>query len=265
VKYLILLLFPFWAFAQPNCNYFLYQGDTLQYKACKLVENIDNQYYQFSREFQQRYDSALQICPHFAYGYREKSVAYLKSGDFLAWKSLIDKAVEYDALGNLGYRGWCRYQFFRDYVGAIADIERLDSLADYSIGFGANGDYHLNIAKALCYSALGQKQKAIDIINQELNNEKYEARLYDYYQLGVIYFEVEDWKNAQFCFEKQNQINQLAENVYYQAKIQKQLKNESEYKRLKIKALELYQSGKILFNPYTHHFNKVYLIDIEIL
>ena len=45
--------------AQVNCEAFKYYGDTLQYKACKLVENIDDKYYQFSREFQESYDKAI--------------------------------------------------------------------------------------------------------------------------------------------------------------------------------------------------------------
>jgi tetratricopeptide (TPR) repeat protein len=252
------------ASAQPNCNYFLYKGDTLQYKACKLVEDIDNQYYQFSREFQEKYDEALKICPYFAYAYQQKSVAYLKSGDFLTWKYLIDKAVEYDPQGNLGYRGWCRYQFFRDYQGAITDIERLSNLMgnNTSIGYGANGDYQLNIAKALCYSALGEKQKAIEIIENELKKETYRVGLFDYYQLGVTYFELKNYKKALAYLEKQNQINQLAETAYYQAQIFKTQNNEPAYEQAKALALKLYKENKKLFDPYTHHFNKVFYTEM---
>ena len=84
-----------------NCETFKYYGDTLQYKACKLVENIEVKHNQFTREFQEAYDKAIEICPYFAYGYREKSVAFLKSGDFITWKKLMDKAVKYDEKGNI--------------------------------------------------------------------------------------------------------------------------------------------------------------------
>jgi len=248
--------------AQLNCEAFRYNGDTLQYEACKLVENIDDRYYQFSAKFQQTYDNALEICPHFAYGYREKSVAYLKSGDFISWKKLMDKAVEYDAKGNLGYRGWCRYQFFKDYKGAIADFEALEKLIP-NIGYAANGDYHLQIAKAICYSALGKKQKAIDIINKQLTTTDYIIGWYDYYQLGVTYLEIGDTNKAKESFEKQAQKYQFAENMYYMAKI---MKNEGlllEYATAKEKAIELYAHGKNLNDPYTHHFNKVYQKTIE--
>ena len=255
---LILLILPLTIYAQPNCKAYLYAGDTAKYQACKLVENIDSLHNQFSRAFHEQYDEALKIAPNFDYAYREKSTAYLKSGDFLTWKKLIDKAVELDWRLNLGYRGWCRYQFFRDYEGAINDIELLDSMVKYDIGVGQNGDYHLNFAKGICYSAIGQKQKAIEIFNRQLNSPNYEAGLYDYFQVGVTYFEIKDYPNAMICFEKQSKINQFADNEYFKGKTYKILKNVSEYKKSKELALKLFKENKKLFDPYTHHFNKVY-------
>jgi len=260
---ILLSLLPILARTQPNCNAFLYRGDTLQYRACKLVENIDDKYYQFSKEFQEAYDEALKICPYFSYAYREKSVAYLKSGDFLTWKELMDKAVQYDQRGNLGYRGWCRYQFFRDYAGAIADIEKLDSLVHSDIGTGSNGDYNLDIAKAICYSALGQKDKAVRLIEEKLKEQNYHVGLYDYYQLGVIYFELKDYDNALRSFNKQIEINNLAEPQHYIAEIYKlrgDLKSYGEHHTL---ALSLFESNRRLFDPYTHHSNALFRKDYD--
>jgi len=263
ILFYFLFLISFHTYAQPNCNVYLYAGDTAQYKACLLSEQIHE--YQFHRKFHEKFDEVLKISPNFAYAYREKSTSYLKSGDFITWKKLIDKAVELEWRTNLGYRGWCRYQFFRDYEGAINDIEKLDSLANYDIGYGQNGDYHLNIAKGICYSAIGQKQKAIEIFKQQINTLNYDAGLYDYYQLGVTYFETEDYKNALTCFEKQTKINPLAENEYYKAKIFRILKNQIEADKHKDLAVKLYRDNKILFDDYTHHYNKVYFEEIESL
>jgi len=245
LKKIILIFFPFLVFAQPNCNAYLYAGDTLQYKACILAEKADK-YYQFQREFQEIFDEAIKISPNFAYAYREKSTAYLKSGDFLTWKKLIDKAVDLDYVQNLPYRAWCRYQFFKDYKGAIADIEKLDSLATYDIGYSINGDYHLNIVKGVCYSVLNQKKKAIKIFLEQLNTKSYDAGLYDYYQLGVTYYQIKDYKNALKSFEKQSQRNDIAENAYYKSKIYKALKNNQKYQENKELALKLYAENKKL-------------------
>jgi tetratricopeptide (TPR) repeat protein len=234
--FLLGLLLSLRAMTQPNCNFFLYQGDTAQYRT---------------------------ICPYFAYAYREKSVAYLKSGDFLGWKKLIDLAVKYDAPANLGYRGWCRYQFFRDYQGAIRDIERLDSLINYDLGHSANGDYHLEVARAMCYSALGQKQKARSILEAHLAEAGRQAGLFDHYQLGVTCFELGDLETAFRHFQLQDQRNELAESAYYQALIYRQQGVIADFESQKTKALDLYHRKRMLMDPYTHHFNKVYLEEIE--
>jgi tetratricopeptide (TPR) repeat protein len=254
----VYFLLPFLAVAQPNCEVFLYNKDTLQYKACKMSEGINDKYYQFTREFHEAFDSTLQICPYYAYAYREKSVAYLKSGDFVTWKKLIDKAVQYDKQGNLGYRGWCRYQFFRDYEGAISDFEQLETMMPTDIGYSSDGEYQLAIAKAMCYSALHQKEKAIEIFEKQLNVVGYSARLYDYYQLGVTYFEVKNYEKALKCLEKQSTINEFAENEYYKSKIHKTLNHPAEYEKHKQLALHLYQENRKLFDSYTHHSNKVF-------
>ncbi len=264
MKYLLVLLFSFNLAAQ-NCVSYLYLGDTLQYKACMKVENIDEKYSQFDMRFHQPYDSALAICPRYAYAYGEKSTAYLKTGDFITWKKLIDSAVKYDEKANLGYRAWCRYQFFRDYSGAIKDIEHLESIVNYDIGRGINDMYHLNITKGMCFSALGNKHKAIEIIEKQINSKDYDPNLYDYYQLGVTYFEVKNYKEAKICFLKQSEINPLAENEYYLAKIFKLENNREAFLQSKNRAIKFYSENKNLRDLYTHHFNKVFFEEMKIL
>jgi len=248
--------------AQVNCEAYKYYGDTLKCNACKKAEEA-NQYYQFDKRFQETLDEVIQIDSTYAYAYKEKSVAYLKSGDFINWKTLMDKAVKYDPKDNLGYRGWCRYQFFRDYKGAIKDIEELERLVDYDIGMSVNGDYHLTIAKAICYNALGQNQQAIKIIEQQLINKDYYVNLFDYFLLGVWYLEDNQFQKALTTFEKQLSKNDLAEVHYYMALSYKSLNDISNYKEQLQIAKTMYTQNKTLFEGYTHHSGKIYLIDIE--
>jgi tetratricopeptide (TPR) repeat protein len=257
-RILLCCLLPWAAAAQPNCKAYLMEGDTLQYKACIVAERGSASHYQFSRPCHEACDQALAICPYFAYAYRKKSVSYLKSGDFINWKKLIDKAVQYDTLENLGNRGWCRYQFFRDYEGAIADIELLEKIKKGDIGYGVNGDYHLTITKAMCYSALGQKQKAIDIMEVKLADKRYEPFMYDYYQLGVTYFQTGNLEKAMTYFEKQHTKRPLAENTYYKSLIFKAKGDLTAAQTELTLARQMYELKKYMFDPYTHHFNKVY-------
>lgn len=251
-------------FAQPNCEAYKYYGDTLKYDACKKAMEIKG-HYQFSKEYQTVLDESLEIDPTFDYAYWAKSIAYLKSGDFVTWKKLIDKAVEYNPKEHLGYRGWCRYQFFRDYKGAIEDIEKLDSLVDYDIGQSQNGTYHLNIAKGLCYKAIGKKEKAIEIIEKQLKlNEKEDfIGAYDYLHLGVLYLETERFEKAIEIFKKQSETNEMAENQYYSALAYLSLDKLSEYKSSLEKAKELYIEGRKMSDPYSNPMDKIYLENIE--
>lgn len=111
-------------YAQLNCN--VYKEDKACYEACTIAVEAGN--YQGYKQSQQGFDKAITLCPALSYAWFEKSVPYLKRGLFVEWRKLIDKAVELDPLQHLGYRGWCRYQFLRDYKGAIEDLEKLDQL-----------------------------------------------------------------------------------------------------------------------------------------
>jgi len=262
---LIILLFAFLsAFAQPNCEAYKYYGDTLKYEACKKAMEIKG-HYQFSKEYQTVLDESIEIDSTFDYAYWAKSIAYLKSGDFVTWKSLIDKAVEYNPKEHLGYRGWCRYQFFRDYIGAIKDIEKLDSLVDYDIGQSQNGTYHLNIAKGLCYKEIGEKEKAISILEKQitLNEEENFIGPYDYLHLGVLYLETGKFEKAVETFKKQLKNNELAENQFYLAMTYLKLGKPTEYKSSLDKAKELYIGERRMSDPYSNPTDKIFLEDIE--
>lgn len=242
-----------------NCNVFRMEGDSAKFNACeKAMETVyGKKWYQFDRRFHDGLSEAIKMDSNFDYPYKEQSVAYLKSGDFVNWKKLIDKSVELNPKENLGYRGWCKYQFFRDYKGAIEDIEALEKIYPTGyLGYSSNGDYELHIAKALCYSAIGEKEKAVSIIENQLSKKDHTIGLYDYYQLGVTYFELKNYDKALENFEKQSNVYDYAENSYFKAKVSK-IRNKDYLEEKKL-ALKKYDEGKTIKDPYTHHFNKVY-------
>ncbi len=250
--------------AQPNCEIYKFNGDTLAYKACnKVVLTMMKKRNQFSRSYQEMMDEALAIDSTFAYAYQAKSWAYLKSGDFLTWKRLIDKAVALEPKEYLGYRGWCKFQFFRDYKGALDDFESLDALIDYDLGPSSNGQYDLSMVRAICYEALGERDKAIHLAEELLNSESYFVGIFDYYHLGVWYFKSGQLNKAKIAFGKQENINDLAEIHYYKALIYKELGSKEEYKSELIISEEMYRENQVLFDPYTHIQDKVYFNEIE--
>lgn len=245
-----------------NCNVFLTEGDTCKYEACIYLENARS-VYQFSNYYQENYDAAIEICPDYHYAYKNKSTPYLKSGDFLTWMKLMNKAVELNPKEHLSYRGWCRFQFFNDYEGAIKDIEELDRLVNYDIGYSQNGTYHLNIAKALCYKKIGQFEKALEIMQTQINQPNYSVGLFDYLHLGVLQLELGNLIAAEKAFMTQSEENELAENQYYLGQLFLKKKDITKAKIHLLKAKALYQAERFMFDPYAHQVDKIYFLEIE--
>jgi len=259
---ILVLLSPAASQSQPNCNIYKMDNNQPCFEACVAATNGESA--QGTKASQEQFDRAIELCPSFDYAYFEKAVPYLKRGDFVTWKELIDKAVELNPTRHLGYRGWCRYQFVRDYMGAIRDFEKLDSLSGHNIGYSINGDYHLNVAKALCYKAIGQKVKALEIIEKQLSEKDYRPWTYDYLHLGVLKMETGDTEGAIEYLKKSIEYNDyLAEPYYYLAIIYKKKNSIEEYRVNIERAKTYYLKGYKRFDPYTQPLDKVYLADIE--
>lgn len=258
MKTLLCLIFTltfFTSYSQPNCEAFrFYFKDTLKYEACIKTEEIAG-HYQFSKAYQEILDEAIKIDPTFAYSYRKKSTAYLKSGDFITWKKLMDQAVKYNPQSNLEYRGLMRFKCFRDYQGALRDFQRIADL-------GLNTDY-LVIEKALCYNALGNTEKSIEILEQQLDKDDDFLGLLGYLHLGVFYLEQHQYKKAIRMFSKQSEINEIAENQFYLALSFKSLHMKSEYISHLEEAKKLYLSETRMRDVYIDPIHKIYLDHIE--
>lgn len=259
---ILILSFPTLTFSQPNCNFYKVNNNEPCFQACLLATEAEAG--QGTKKSQILFDKAIELCPSFDYAYFEKAVPYLKRGDFVTWKKLIDKAVELNPTAHLGYRGWCRYQFVKDYRGAIHDIEKLDSLTTYDIGYSQNGDYHLNIVKALCYKAIGQKEKAVSIIENQLHQDGYSPMTFDFLHLGVLKMETGDTEEAIKYLQKSIEQNgYLADPYYYLGLIYKNAGQEKSFKENVEKAKAYYLKGYKRLDTYTEPMDKVYLADIE--
>jgi len=247
--------------AQPNCNIYKWKGDSACYKACIELRDMEDE--QGSAPSQAAFARAVALCPGLEYAWYEKSVPFLKRGDFITWRKLIDKAVELDP-HYLLERGWCRYKFLRDYEGAIKDIDKLNSLFPVTNCYSGDGDYHINVLKALCYKGLGEKARAIETIEQQLTVADYHAKLYDYLHLGVLKLETGDYNGAIAALNKEVEVNDyLAETYYYLALAYEQVNNKNGHEKNIRKAREYYDNGKKMTDPYADPMDKIYLSDIE--
>ncbi|MEM6805561.1 MAG: hypothetical protein AAF696_29460 [Bacteroidota bacterium] len=258
---LIFFLLPLFTWAQPNCETFLANQDSCRYKACKYVEE-QGRYYQFDWRKVEIWKKAIEICPQFAYAYREIGVPFIKSGNFIEWKKYMDLAVEHNPLEYLPVRAALRYKFFADYTGTLEDIKLMEKLFT-DIGYSSNGTYHMRIVEGLCYKALGKKEEAIAILEKQINRKGYTVNFYDYLHLGVLYLENKDFQKALKSFEKQKAEYDCAESRYYTALTHKALKNIAAYKENILQARQLFLKDKKLLDPYNELFDQIYLIDID--
>lgn len=249
-----------------NCDA-LYEKDSPCYKACQNHNRAarDWSYKQGSRLSQMSCDTNIFLCPTFGKEYYVKAIPYVKRGEYLAWKPLIDSAAKYEPLPYLGYRGGARFMFLRDYEGAIADIERYDSLMTVDIGYIYNGDYHLHMVRAFSYAALGQKEKALAIMQHYFANAPYPGP-FDYLHLGVLQMELKQYDEALKSFAAQvKNNNYVADVYYYMAMVNKLRGNIQECKDNLEKAKEYFLAGKSLpgSGSYVDYPDKVYLQQVE--
>lgn len=249
--------------AQPNCAALLFYSDTAAYEACQYLETALKGHYQYEEEFQRICDSALSICGHFAYAWREKSTPYVKSGNFHLWMKYMNEAVRYDTLEMLPARASCRGKFFADYAGAIADIELFERKYPGSLAMAHNGTYSLHMVKALSYRALGQRNEAISTAENYLRTYPNNIGMYDRLHLGIMYFEAGRVPEAKKQLETQLKESAIAEAAYALAKIAKAEKNDDLAKKYIQQARELFNAGQQLFDPY--HYLDDQLFEAELV
>lgn len=223
--------------AQVNCH--AVEGENCK-KACELY-NWDSGR-QISRESRGAFDRAIGVCPDFSNSYMEKAVPYLKNGDFVTWKILIDKAISANPKMHLGYRGLYKFQFLRDDNTAVLDLESLKKHDPNDLGRSVSKNYHPPVVKAVFYSVLGQKERTADSIEKLLASKSYFNGMYDHYQLGVTYFELGRCYETSENFEKHSR-DAFAENIYFKSKVSK-IRNK-DYLDLKTLALRKYDGDRI--------------------
>lgn len=251
-----------------NCDAMFEKG-TPCYEACKRLyggRRGDRSDFQGTYESIMAFDSLIVACPGFADPYYTKAIPYLKRGEFITWKNIIDKAVERDTATYMGYRGGARFMFLRDYEGAIADIECLKTKIKWDIGYIYNGDYHLEVIRALSYRGIGETGKAISILEDFIRDNTDEVGRFAYFHLGVMYYQQGNYDKAEIALEKQiSDFDYYADTYYYFALVKKAQGDNDAYLKYMNKAKDYYMQEKCLpsLDSYMDYPDKIYLQQIE--
>jgi hypothetical protein len=209
---LLLIIMPVMATAQYNCSIY---KDSSHARACRICNYAGDSLPQGSPQCEHWLDSAIATCPDFAPAWHEKSVPYLKRGDFVTWRRMLDKSVDLDPRQFLPYRGWCRFEFLRDYAGAIKDLQRFDTLSELSHTSSNDGDYELHLIMALCERELGDTTKALHYFGVAMDKDSTNAGLYGYLHLGVTKLGMHDYPGAIAALEHENRVYEQFADTWY--------------------------------------------------
>ena len=249
--------------AQPNCS--IFEGECKV--ACELYIKSET-FNQGTYRAHELFDSAIMYCPAFSYAHHEKSVGYLKNGEFLLWRKHMDEAVRLNPKNYLSNRGWCRFKFLHDYEGAISDLTESKKVNNGFLGWSGDGDYDLELMIALCHRELGHADTALRLMDRyffrkETNKNDLGVGSYDYLHYGVTQLRVGKSDEAMSSFVKQiNVYKQLPDTYYYIALIYDQRGNHEKYLENLNLAYDFIVKGYSRKDPYCEALDEVYLSDV---
>jgi tetratricopeptide (TPR) repeat protein len=120
---------------------------------------------QTSEKFRTAIDSGLKVFPNDSQLWRENATSYFKAAEYAPAMQYINKAVELDTLRWLGYRGFMKCIFMKDYKNALIDFQNIykkkpiEQIMDHSFPFWIG----------LCYLKLNQLDSARRFLNVSIN------------------------------------------------------------------------------------------------
>lgn len=125
--------------------------------------------YQGSTAWLSWLDSAHVADPMFGQPFVEKARVYNMRGDFAEGFKQLNEAIKRDSVSYLGYQGWYKIYYLRDYEGGRADLLRTDALTPKTIDY-PGGD-HIYYLLGMAESGLGNLDKALEYFERYAQDE----------------------------------------------------------------------------------------------
>ena len=137
--------------------------------------------------------------------WRELSLPYLYTGEIEKWSRYIEKAIELNPEAWQAWRGYDRLFYFRDYAGALFDLDASDTLTKNQVDYPSN--VSVDYLRGLCYLGLEDYPKSKEYFNKFIEDEKIKVgdKFIDesaFLYLGIIANYEESYTKAISQFER---------------------------------------------------------------
>ncbi len=114
-------------------------------------------------------DKAVRINPQNDLAWRELALPYLYAGMFEEWHKYISKAIELNPEAWQAWRGYDRLFYFRDYAGALFDLDATDTLTRGQVDYPQN--ISVDYLRGLCYMGMKDYNYAIEYFEKHIVEE----------------------------------------------------------------------------------------------
>jgi len=155
-------------------------------------------------------EKAIRINPDNDLAWRELSLPYLYSGMTSEWHKHIQKAIDLNPEAWQGWRGYDKIFYFRDYSGALFDLDVTDTLTKNKVDYLQNTS--VDYLRGLCYFGLENWEKSIEYFNKFVEDERIKVGDKFIDETAFLYLGIIDIENGRF----QDAIKQLQRGFKYE-------------------------------------------------
>lgn len=191
-------------------------------------------------DWQNTIDSIIKINPNNAYLWQQKAMPYFKNGDYYNGMKNLNQAVKLDTASWLGYRGFMKCIFLKDYTNAITDFKQI--IKKQPNAYEMDHSYYFYIG--ISYLKLNSLDSAEKYLNVCLSKPKERTHYLDWYYSGILKFKQDNHIKALEYFEVcLNESSRLNDANFYKANVLLSLNRKEEAYSCLIKSKEDNKAG----------------------
>lgn len=198
--------------------------------------------------------------PNYSEVYFEQSVAFNKYGSHAKGFALLDQAVALDPSLHLGYRGYMKLRFLRDYEGALEDFNRLDSLTPNFVD--APWGEEIDFLRGEVYFGKQEYEKAIYFFTRNIENNKEDwVDIYTFVYLGLCEYNLGNYVTAINEFQRTLKQSAKTPEAYFGMAMAYEQLGEYDKAFEHITKAEEYIRYK-RDDAYNEYLNEIYLAEV---